>query len=99
MKPILLAFFGTLTLACADQFQIREANGNAKTDLGYAAVKVMGPQGNVLFEGRTDKYGRISINKLQNKTYEAVVTFGSRTAKVDLPVTGDNTRLKEALIK
>jgi hypothetical protein len=87
---------GVVSSAWADQFQIREAKGTAKADVGYATVKVM-DGGAVRFEGRTDKYGRITLS-LPNGKYQAAVVSGSRNASVDLVVDGDK-KLKEALIK
>jgi hypothetical protein len=99
MKRILfhpLMLVAALSSASADQFQIREAKGTAKADVGYATVRVMNGSA-VRFEGRTDKYGRISVD-LPNGKYEGVVISGARTASVDLVVEGTK-KLKEALIK
>jgi hypothetical protein len=87
---------GVVSSAWADQFQIREAKGTAKADVGYATVRVMNGA-TVRFEGRTDKYGRITLS-LPNGKYQAAVIAGSRNASVDLVVDGDK-KLKEALIK
>ena len=87
---------GVVSSAWADQFQVREAKGTAKADVGYATVRVM-DGGAVRFEGRTDKYGRFTLG-LPNGEYQATVIIGSRNASVDLVVDGDK-KLKEALIK
>jgi hypothetical protein len=99
MKPTVFHWailIGIASPAWADQFQIKEAKGTAKADVAYATVRVMNGDA-VRFEGRTDKYGRITVD-LPNGKYKAVVIVGGTKAKVDLVVEG-NKKLKEVVVK
>ena len=67
----LLILLGLVTgEAYADQFHLKEPDAAGGYDVSYAAVSI---SGNHAFTGRTDKYGRITINGLPNGAYAAKV--------------------------
>lgn len=75
--------------ALADQFQIREKKGREAFDLPYAKVRVVkGTEPK--FEGRTDKYGRITVT-LSKGSYIAQVTSGNKTKSVPITIDDQNT--------
>jgi hypothetical protein len=74
----------------ADQYQLKERRANESYDLSFAAVTVN--QNNaVVFNGRTDKLGRIAIS-LPNGTYTAdIQDFHGVRRSVNITVDGTPT--------
>jgi len=71
----------------ADQFRFKERKGQDDTlDVSYASVKAL-RGGTVLFQGKTDKYGRIVIN-LPNGKYITEVTVGKEKKIVEVQIDG-----------
>jgi hypothetical protein len=56
--------------AYADQFHLKEPEAAGGYDVSYAKVSITGDRA---FTGRTDKFGRITINGLPNGAYTAKV--------------------------
>jgi len=85
-------FFITLLLiiiaifAYADYFQIIIKSDNDMIYVAYAAVKVIDGD-KVVFEGYTDKYGRIIIN-LPHREYEGKVLYRKQWRKIRLNIDG-----------
>lgn len=87
-KIILLALLLVLIVnfVHADYFQIVFKSNGDRINVAYAEVKVI--DGNdVVFEGYTDKYGRIVIN-LPNKEYEGQVFFRKQWREIRLKIDG-----------
>lgn len=93
-KIILLALLLVLIVnfAHADYFQIVFKSNGDQIKVAYAEVKVI--DGNdVVFEGYTDKYGRIVIN-LPHKEYEGQVFFRKKWRKIKFKIDGsDNLKV------
>jgi len=75
--------------ALADQFRIREKKDREAYDLPYAKVRVLKGK-EPKFEGRTDKYGRITV-KLSKGSYLAEVTHGNTTKSVAITIDDRDT--------
>jgi hypothetical protein len=81
-----LLMFGVVS-SNADQFRFKERKGKDDTlDVSYASVKAL-RSGTVLFQGKTDKYGRIVIN-LPNGRYITEVTVGKEKKIVEVQIDG-----------
>ena len=90
-----LILFATLIAVRADQFHLSRAKGGGNVDVSYATVKIT--QGDkTTFEGRTDKYGHITIG-LPNGNYQAVVIQGPQKSKASLTIDGQK-KLKEVVV-
>jgi len=102
MKPIktilwgAAALFGIQSAILADQFRLKETKGGDTADVSYATVKIKG-SGSTVFEGRTDKYGRITID-LPKGNYQAEVTVGAKRTGAELKIDGDKA-LKKISVK
>lgn len=93
----LLAMIGLAAdTALADQFRIREKKDREGYDLPYAKVRVLKGK-EPIFEGRTDKYGRITV-KLSKGSYIAEVTNGSTTKSVAITI-DDQDALKTVYLQ
>jgi hypothetical protein len=80
--------------ARADQFQLKEPETAGGYDVSYAKVSITGDHG---FSGRTDKFGRITIDGLGNGTYPAEVIDSrglKKSAKFDIDNLGSQSKLK-----
>lgn len=89
MKPAiasLLFAFGLVSLAQADQFVLKLARGDDAVVLSLATVRVT-RDATVVFEGRTDRLGRITVN-LPPGQFQAAVIWGGRNLVVLLTVNG-----------
>ena len=73
----------------ADQFRIREKKDREAYDLPYAKVRVLKGK-EPKFEGRTDKYGRITV-KLSKGSYIAEVNNGNATRSVAITIDDEDT--------
>lgn len=81
-----LLMFGVIS-SNADQFRFKDRIGKDDTlDVSYASVKAL-RGGTVLFQGKTDKYGRIVIN-LPNGKYTTEVTVGKEKKIVEIQIDG-----------
>jgi lipase chaperone LimK len=87
-----LVLFGTLNAIHADQFQLAKTKDGASADVAFASVKIVNGD-KTTFEGKTDKYGRITVD-LPKGQYEAVVTQGAEKTKAKLTIDGQ-TKLKQ----
>lgn len=70
----------------ADYFQIVFRRNGDRVNVAYAEIKVF-DEDKVLFEGYTDKYGRIAIN-LQHKEYEGQIFFRKKWRKIRFKIDG-----------
>jgi len=75
--------------ALADQFRIREKKDRDAYDMPFAKVRVLKGK-EPKFEGRTDKYGRITV-KLPRGSYIAEVTVGNTTKSVAITIDDQDT--------
>jgi hypothetical protein len=83
-----------LSLARADDFQIKERTGADVFNLPYLTVKIP----NAPFAGITDAYGRLSVN-LRPGSYTAEVYSGQQLiGRVTLTI-DDNRSLKTVLLE
>ena len=85
-----------LSRARADQLQIKQAMNGMVASASYARVEIRKGDAKV-FEGRTDKYGRLTV-ALPQGDYQATVTAGSTTQKAEVRITGEKG-LKQVLAK
>ena len=101
MKRIIwLIFFSwfALNVVDADQFRIRGTRNGNTFDFSYATVRIAGASSSTsAFDGKTDRYGRITIN-LPSGRYEAEVIRGNMRVKVDLVLDGQRN-LKAIIVK
>ena len=91
-----LVLLGAVNLVQADQFHFTRTTSAGTADMAYAAVKIVAGK-KTLFEGKTDKYGRITIG-LPNGEYEAAIARGDDKNKAKLIIDGKK-ELKEVNIK
>ncbi len=70
----------------ADYFQIVFRSNDVRVNVAYAEIKVFDGD-KVVFEGYTDKYGRIVINLPQGE-YEGQVFFRKKWRKITLTIDG-----------
>ena len=89
-KHILFVIFLFVGILRADQFKIVYRSGESIYNVSYSKVQIDNNEGQRLFEGYTDKYGRITIS-LQNGNYQGRVYYRKRWWKVDFPVDGRPT--------
>ena len=89
-KLILITIFLLVGIIKADQFKIVYRSGESIYNVSYSKVQIDNNEGQRLFEGYTDKYGRITIS-LQNGNYQGRVYYRKRWWKVDFPVDGRPT--------
>src|SRR6266516_7671355 len=89
IRPFIL-WIVLVSYTYADEYQIKEQRVNGKYDLPFAAVIVK--QNNaVVFNGRTDKLGRISIS-LPTGPYRAEIQdFDKVWRSVNITVDGTST--------
>jgi len=86
-KLILVTIFLLVGILKADQFKIVYRSGESIYNVSYSKVQIKNNEDRVLFQGYTDKYGRITIS-LQNGNYQGRVYYRKRWWKVDFPVDG-----------
>jgi hypothetical protein len=89
-KCILFIIFLFVGISRADQFKIIYRSGESIYNVSYSKVQVTNSEGQSLFRGYTDKYGRITIS-LQNGNYQGRVYYRKRWWNVDFPVDGRPT--------
>ena len=91
-----LVLFGTLNAVQADQFHLARTKDGATADVAFATVKIV--NGNqTRFEGKTEKYGRITVD-VPNGQYDAVVIQGTVKTQVRLTIDGQKP-LKHVEVK
>jgi len=93
-KIILFAFLlvSIVNFVHADYFQIVFRSNGDRINVVYAEVKVISGD-KVVFEGYTDKYGRVVIN-LPHKEYEGQVFFRKQWRKIRIIIDGsDNLKV------
>jgi hypothetical protein len=93
---IALVLFGTLNAIPADQFHLSKAMDGGTADVAYATVKIVNGD-HTLFEGKTDKYGHLTVD-LPNGQYEAAVVRGAQKAKAKLTIDAQKT-IKEVVVQ
>ena len=86
-KCILFIIFLFVGISRADQFKIVYRSGESIYSVSYSKVQITNDEDRVLFQGYTDKYGRITIS-LQNGHYRGRVYYRKRWWQVDFPVDG-----------
>ena len=91
-----LFLLGTVMAIPADQFHLTRTNASGTADMAYATVRLVNGA-TTTFEGKTDKFGRITVN-MPNGEYDAAVIQGATKAKARLTIDGQKT-LKEVEVK
>ncbi len=76
--------------ASADRLEIlyRDADGDTFR-VAYASVTVRDSGGKIVFEGSTDKYGRIELD-IRNGRYDATVVYRQKDWSLSLSIDGSN---------
>jgi len=90
IKIALLLMF-IVNVAYADKFQIKYRSGDDWFYVAYSSVRIVEVD-STIFEGFTDKYGRITIN-LPHREYNGEVFYRREWRRVRLNIDGSN-RLK-----
>lgn len=85
IKIVLLLMF-VVNVAYADKFQIKYRSGDDWFYVAYSSVKIVDEE-RTIFEGFTDKYGRITIN-LPNKNYNGEVFYRREWRRIRLNIDG-----------
>lgn len=79
-----LVWFGTLNAVPADQFQFTRTKDGATANITFATVRIVDGD-KTTFAGKTDKYGRITID-IPKGQYEAEIIHGAAKNKVKLTI-------------
>lgn len=87
---LLLLLVSSTLPAWADNFQITYAQGKARYSAGYTSVKVFNTQNRLVFNGATDRYGRIIIT-LPIGSYRVEVSLKSGTVRRNVVI--NNSRV------
>jgi len=75
-----------VNIAYADQFQIKYRSESDVFYVAYSAVRIIN-ENEVIFEGFTDKYGRITIN-LPHEEYDGEVFYREQWRSISLNIDG-----------
>lgn len=90
IKIVLLLMF-IVNVAYADKFQIKYRSGDDWFYVAYSSVRIDDGE-RTIFEGFTDKYGRITIN-LPHREYNGEVFYRREWRRIRLNIDGSE-RLK-----
>lgn len=89
MTRIILTIFLLIiivNIAYADQFQIKYRSESDEFYVAYSSVRII-DENEVIFEGYTDKYGRITIN-LPHREYDGEVFYREQCRSISLNIDG-----------
>lgn len=89
MTRIILTIFLLIiivNIAYADQFQIKYRSESDKFYVAYSSVRII-HENEMIFEGYTDKYGRITIN-LPHREYDGEVFYREQWRSISLNIDG-----------
>jgi hypothetical protein len=73
----------------ADRYQLIFRDGANSYNISYSSIKICDGN-NVLFEGVTDKYGRIEVNINRAGTFNCIISYRGKEYQRQLPVMNSN---------
>lgn len=73
---LLIFFLLTISEIHADRFQLIFRESEARSyNISYSSIKILDGNNNILFNGVTDKYGRITVNINRTGTFKCVAYY------------------------
>jgi hypothetical protein len=95
MKKVIVSLIFFLLLISqihADRFQLIFRDGVSSYKISYSSIKIYDGN-NILFEGVTDKYGRIEININRGGTFNCIVSYRGKEYQRQVTVTNSNDQV------
>jgi hypothetical protein len=95
MKKItvsLIFFLLFVSKVHADRFQLIFRSGETSYNISYSSIKICDGH-NILFEGVTDKYGRIEVNINRGGTFNCIVSYRGKEYQRQVSLTNSNDQV------